>query len=217
MGELFQESMKLVTRRGWCHCVTMHTATTPQSPLFIRNVSRLHTTIYTTFQTYNYHLQINLTLAPRFLINYLMRRINGHREISPKLHWDPGARLRLQRPIKSGLNARRDSALHWVNVSLFHRRCFLSGGRCLPWYFSSQLWSSDSRQQRYMQRGDRGYKELLSQVSGQNDKYVVSMLSSVVAICCFELSLRNKIIKAAENICCCAVPTISGLCCINDL
>ena len=65
--------------------------------------------------------------------------------------------------------------------------------------------------------GDRGYKKLLSQVSGQNDKYVVSMLSSVVAICCFELSLRNKIIKAAENICCCAVPTISGLCCINDL
>lgn len=31
----------------------------PPSPLFIRNVSRLHTTIYTTFQTYNYHLQIN--------------------------------------------------------------------------------------------------------------------------------------------------------------
>ena len=149
MGELFQESMKLVTRRGWCHCVTMHTATTPQSPLFIRNVSRLHTTIYTTFQTYNYHLQINLTLAPRFLINYLMRRINGHREVSPKLHWDPGARLRLQRPIKSGLNARRDSALHWVNVSLFHRRRFLSGGRCLPWYFESlpsfEAQTADSR------------------------------------------------------------------------
>lgn len=196
----------------------MQSATTPQSPLFIRNVSRLHTTIYTTFQTYNYHLQINLTLAPRFLINYLMRRINGHRENFTKI----ALGRRLQRPIKSGLNARRDSALHRVNVSLFHSRRFLSGGRCLTWYFESlpsfEAQTTDSRDlQRYIQRGDRGYKELFSQVSGQNDKYVVSMLSSVVAICCFELSLRNKIIKAAENICCCAVPTKSGLCCINDL
>ena len=123
----------------------MHSATTPQSPLFIRNVSRLHTTIYTTFQTYNYHLQINLTLAPRFLINYLMRRINGHRENFTKI----ALGLRLQRPIKSGLNARRDSALHRVNVSLFHSRRFLSGGRCLTWYFESlpsfEAQTTDSR------------------------------------------------------------------------
>ena len=137
-------------------CHDAHCDHPPQSPLFIRNVSRLHTTIYTTFQTYNYHLQINLTLAPRFLINYLMRRINGHREISPKLHWDPGAWHRLQRPIKSGLNARRDSALHWVNVSLFHRRRFLSGGRCLTWYFESlpsfEAQTTDSRDTERRQR-----------------------------------------------------------------
>ena len=30
MGELFQESMKDVTRSGWCHYVTMHSATTPR-------------------------------------------------------------------------------------------------------------------------------------------------------------------------------------------
>ena len=81
----------------------------PPSPLFIRNVSRLHTTIYTTFQTYNYHLQINLTLAPRFLINYLMRRINGHKENSTKIALRPGKELGLG---CRGTNARRVTALH---------------------------------------------------------------------------------------------------------
>ena len=133
----------------------------PPSPLFIRNVSRLHTTIYTTFQTYNYHLQINLTLAPRFLINYLMRRINGHKENSTEIALRPRKELVIG---CRGTNVRRDTALHGVNVSLFHSRSFLSGGRCLTWnletllHFEAQTATAESRQHNSESRlGDRGY------------------------------------------------------------
>ena len=116
---------------------------------------------YTTFQTYNYHLQINLTLAPRFLINYLMRRINGHKENSTEIALRPRKELVIG---CRGTNVRRDTALHGVNVSLFHSRSFLSGGRCLTWnletllHFEAQTATAESRQHNSeSRRGDRGY------------------------------------------------------------
>ena len=97
----------------------------PPSPLFIRNVSRLHTTIYTTFQTYNYHLQIKLTFALGFLINYLMRWSNGHKESFSKT--ERSCSCRGSGTIKYGLNICR--TVQWVNVSWFSGRNITSVSR----------------------------------------------------------------------------------------
>ena len=98
-----------MSRSGWCHEALG--VTTPQTPLFARNVSRLHTT----YQTYNYHLQIKLTFALGFLINYLMRWSNGHKESFSKT--ECSCSCRGSGTIKYGLNICR--TVQWVNVSWF--------------------------------------------------------------------------------------------------
>ena len=108
-----------MSRSGWCHEALG--VTTQQTPLFARNVSRLHTT----YQTYNYHLQIKLTFALGFLINYLMRWSNGHKESFSKT--ERSCSCRGSGTIKYGLNICR--TVQWVNVSWFSGRNITSVSR----------------------------------------------------------------------------------------